>query len=342
MLNGKIFKVFVSSTYEDLRQERAAVQKALLELNCLPVGMELFPAADDEAWDFIKKQIASSDYYIVIVAGRYGSLASDGLSYTEKEFDYARSLGLPSIGFVHGNPGSIPLSKADKDPSHKPKLDAFIEKVRGRLVRFFESPDSLASVVTTSFVNLMATKPAVGFVRADSAVDYKKYVDLLERNTELEAALKQAQGKQSELALDMFSDGLQIARNEPSPGSFRVSLGDFFTALAESTLDNQEESYVKSSTMKTLVKRHSDWDIRGVSNNPIEDEVWRKIKALFYAAGVIDVSRGTRNYYDIFDKTNQTHDTQVIKVTDFGRTQLSALAAQRIKSISPKSNEMEE
>jgi len=48
MSSEKIYKVFVSSTYEDLREERAAVQKGLLQLGCLPVGMELFPAADEE------------------------------------------------------------------------------------------------------------------------------------------------------------------------------------------------------------------------------------------------------------------------------------------------------
>jgi hypothetical protein len=35
-----IYKVFVSSTYDDLREERAEVQKALLKMKCLPVGME--------------------------------------------------------------------------------------------------------------------------------------------------------------------------------------------------------------------------------------------------------------------------------------------------------------
>jgi hypothetical protein len=76
----KIFKVFLSSTYEDLREERAEVQKALLKLNCFPVGMELFPAADDETWEFIKSQIEDSDYYILLVAGRYGSVSASGRS----------------------------------------------------------------------------------------------------------------------------------------------------------------------------------------------------------------------------------------------------------------------
>jgi hypothetical protein len=47
-----IYSVFVSSTYEDLREERAAVQKALLQLHCMPIGMELFGSADEETWDF--------------------------------------------------------------------------------------------------------------------------------------------------------------------------------------------------------------------------------------------------------------------------------------------------
>jgi hypothetical protein len=37
------YQVFVSSTYEDLKEERAEVMQALLELDCIPAGMELFP-----------------------------------------------------------------------------------------------------------------------------------------------------------------------------------------------------------------------------------------------------------------------------------------------------------
>jgi hypothetical protein len=76
-----IYSVFVSSTYEDLRGERAAVQKALLQLRCMPIGMELFGSADEETWDFIKRQIEACDYYVVIVADKYGSTAVDGLSH---------------------------------------------------------------------------------------------------------------------------------------------------------------------------------------------------------------------------------------------------------------------
>jgi len=42
----KRYQIFVSSTYEDLRDERREVIQTLLELDCIPSGMELFPAAD--------------------------------------------------------------------------------------------------------------------------------------------------------------------------------------------------------------------------------------------------------------------------------------------------------
>ena len=81
----KRYQVFVSSTYADLREERQEVIQALLELDCIPAGMELFPAADDDQWTLIRKVIDDCDYYIVILAGRYGSLGPGGKSYTQIE-----------------------------------------------------------------------------------------------------------------------------------------------------------------------------------------------------------------------------------------------------------------
>lgn len=60
------YQVFVSSTYEDLKEERQHVIQALLETKCIPLGMELFPAASVEQWGLIKRVIDECDYYMVI------------------------------------------------------------------------------------------------------------------------------------------------------------------------------------------------------------------------------------------------------------------------------------
>jgi hypothetical protein len=44
----KRYQVFVSSTFSDLQEERQEIIQALLELKCIPAGMELFPAANDD------------------------------------------------------------------------------------------------------------------------------------------------------------------------------------------------------------------------------------------------------------------------------------------------------
>ena len=76
---NKKYQVFVSSTYQDLLEERQEVMQALLELECIPVGMELFPAADDDQWTLIKGLIKDCDYYVLIVGGRYGSISPAGI-----------------------------------------------------------------------------------------------------------------------------------------------------------------------------------------------------------------------------------------------------------------------
>ncbi len=63
----KRYQVFVSSTSENLVDERLEVMKALLELDCVPCGMEYFPAANEDQWTVIKDLIDKCDYYVVII-----------------------------------------------------------------------------------------------------------------------------------------------------------------------------------------------------------------------------------------------------------------------------------
>ena len=135
------YQVFVSSTYADLRSERQKVIQTLMEMDCIPAGMEIFPAADEEQWEFIKRVIDDCDYYLLIIGGRYGSTTSEGISYTEKEYDYAvESAGLPVIALLHENPDEISLEKSDIDPDLRDRLTRFRNRVsENRLVKLWKS-----------------------------------------------------------------------------------------------------------------------------------------------------------------------------------------------------------
>jgi Domain of unknown function (DUF4062) len=131
----KRYQVFVSSTFWDLEKERQEVMHALLELDCIPSGMELFPAANEDQWNLIKKVIDDCDYYVLIMAGRYGSIGLDGISYTEMEYRYALSIGKPTIAFLHRNPGMISADKTESSSEGKEKLRAFRSEVEKKLCK---------------------------------------------------------------------------------------------------------------------------------------------------------------------------------------------------------------
>jgi len=162
----KRYQVFVSSTYLDLADERAKITHTLLQLDCIPAGMELFPAADEEQLEFIKKIIDDCDYYLLIIGGRYGSVGKDGVSFTEKEYDYAVSKGIKVIALIHAEPSKIPVAKVDTDRKKKKSLEAFRKKVKsGRLVKTWSSVDELTSQVMQAVTFAIKTYPAPGWVR---------------------------------------------------------------------------------------------------------------------------------------------------------------------------------
>jgi uncharacterized protein DUF4062 len=163
----KRFQVFVSSTFLDLQEERQEVMQALLELDCIPAGMELFPASNQAQWELIKKVIDDCDYYVLIVGGRYGHMTDAGISYTEMEFDYAAAASKPILAFLHADPDQIVSGKTDRDPAAIQKLEAFRRKVKtDRLIREWRTPEELGSVVSRSLVKAMKATPAEGWVRA--------------------------------------------------------------------------------------------------------------------------------------------------------------------------------
>ena len=88
---------------------------SLLELDCMPAGMELFPAASETQCKWIQQIIDESDYYIVILAVRYGTVHPDkNISYTEMEYRYALSIGKPVLAFLHENIADLHNSKHER------------------------------------------------------------------------------------------------------------------------------------------------------------------------------------------------------------------------------------
>lgn len=164
----KRYQIFISSTFSDLKEERNKVMQTIMSLDCIPAGMELFPAMDEEQFEFIKRIIDDCDYYILMIGARYGSMDESGVSYTEKEYDYAVSKNIPVLAFLNRDISSVPMSKADLKDDLREKLDKFRKKVEtGRLVKYWENADELNAEVAISLPKIIKTYPRTGWVKAN-------------------------------------------------------------------------------------------------------------------------------------------------------------------------------
>ena len=162
----KKYQVFISSTYEDLKEERAAVTQCLLDNNCIPVGMEQFPASNMSQMEYIEKMLDDCDYYILIIGGRYGSLDDDGVGYTEKEYNYAQQKGIPVMAFVNLHPEKLPNEKCEH--ANIEKFKAFRDRVRNakKLVKGYSDIGDLKANVVTAVNTAIREYPGIGWVRA--------------------------------------------------------------------------------------------------------------------------------------------------------------------------------
>lgn len=226
----KRYQVFVSSTYVDLQVERQKVLQTLMEMDCIPAGMEMFPAADEEQWEFIKKVIDDCDYYLLIIGGRYGSKAEDGLSYTEKEFDYAVSKNIKVIALLHKEPETLPREKTEIDPDGYEKLQVFIKKVSAkRLVRYWTVSSQLPGEVSLSLNKTIKMYPATGWVRADSTAS----PELLAEINQLRKKNEQLTEQLSEASVIKTSiDPAELAGLESNVdlnGSFQINAHDIYS-----------------------------------------------------------------------------------------------------------------
>jgi hypothetical protein len=192
------YQIFLSSTYQDLRDEREQVIKAILEMGHIPVGMEMFSASDEEQWAIIKRQIVQSDYYVVLVAHRYGSTGKEGLSYTEMEYDYAVEVGIPVLGFVIAETAAWPMDRGEEDAKIQRRLATFKTKVKKRLVQFWQNKDELHGKVSIALVKATTAYPRPGWVQA-TAVNGPEVMRELTRLSSENATLRTELDKMQKL-----------------------------------------------------------------------------------------------------------------------------------------------
>lgn len=317
----KRYQVFVSSTYEDLRAERQEVMQALLELDCIPSGMELFPAADEEQWSLIRRVIDECDYYIIICAGRYGSIAPSGFSYTEMEYRYALETGKPTLAFLHKTPQNLPSAKCEQTDEGRAKLIAFRSSVSQKLCKFWEGPSELGSVVSRSVVKLIKQRPGVGWVRSNELIDGAAAAETLRLRRQIEdleaklaAARNSAPPGTEELSqgYEEYSINYHFDSFDSSMSSWEwnlyidLSWNQIFYDVGPYLIDEISEAGLRMSMNKTVQSRSRMQRSKeerllhhtNLRNFRIDDQYYQTIKIQLRALGLIAKSERTRSVKD--------------------------------------------
>ena len=341
----KRYQVFVSSTFEDLQDERKEVMQALLELDCIPAGMELFPAANEDQWSLIKRVIDDCDYYILIIGGRYGSTNEEGKSYTQMEYEYAVSKGKPVIAFLHKNPGNILAGKSEQDPEKKTKLEEFKELAKKKLVKYWEGADNLGSVVSRSMIRLIKDYPAEGWVKANSAIDensVSEIIKLQKENFELKKQIeklsteapkgteKLAQGEDKDLVSFSFTgrgpSEYGIMKDYDCKATCYYSWNELFSSIAPCMIDECSEGNLKNA-LNTYIEKHYDWKAKkefskfvSTSMYAVDHESFNAIKVQLRALGLMTL--GTK-------KRSATDRLTYWKLTPYGDNVMNQLMAIR-------------
>lgn len=170
------YQIFVSSTFKDLEKERMLLIQTILRKGYYPAGMEWFPGIDEEQFEYIKQIIDDSDYYVILLGGLYGTISPDGISYTEKEFDYAVKKGKKIISMVQENPINTEIND-----ERKIKFATFHKKViDNRLVSFWNNQAELTSKFAASLEDTITKFPMQGWIRCNSDIceERLEFVDI--------------------------------------------------------------------------------------------------------------------------------------------------------------------
>lgn len=149
----------------------------------IPVGMEMFSAANEDQWRVIQRQIDDCDYYAVVLAHRYGSMDKD-ISFTEKEYDYACKKNIPVLGFVIDDSAKWSTKFIDTDDATKQKLAFFKEKVKTKLVSFWKNSEDIYGKFAVSLGKAISTYEMPGYVRASEIADFEVYNEITRLSNE--------------------------------------------------------------------------------------------------------------------------------------------------------------
>jgi formylglycine-generating enzyme required for sulfatase activity len=202
--------VYVSSTFIDLQEHRAALKSALEKARYDVECMEKYTAFDERPLDRCLADVAATDVYVLLIAHRYGYRPGEdnplGRSITHMEYEEASRHHKPRLVFTvdRDHPWSPRWIDRNADADDLAGFRAEVEKNHG--VNRFSTPDQLASLVLQALQaqRLLSVEPSEPVARSYTPAELQSWVE--RHQSRLAAAflgLPSVQARQVHVPLDV-------------------------------------------------------------------------------------------------------------------------------------------
>ena len=142
-------KIFVSSVYRELHDERQALLEEIRKLQDLFVGMEFFGSDPSRPADYSVRVAREADLYVGLFGGDYGSVdEATGVSFTELEYVAAVGKHVPCLIYFKADAAGA----ATPDP----RLATLKDRLRrGHIVYEFRDRSDLKLQFLIDFIKLL-------------------------------------------------------------------------------------------------------------------------------------------------------------------------------------------
>ncbi len=148
-------RIYISSTYQDLRDHREKVYHALRQLSHDVVAMEDYVATDSRPLDQCLRDVASCEIYVGIFAWRQGFIPpGEKVGITELEYREARKKSKTCLIFLLHDEADWKKSWIDRDTSAIDKLRDELKLAHG--ISHFSTVEELASLTVTAVTKAIA------------------------------------------------------------------------------------------------------------------------------------------------------------------------------------------
>ena len=266
-------KIFISSTYEDLKEAREEAIKYIDRIGH-SVAMEKFFASSHQSKDVCLGKLQECDAVILILGFKYGSVdKTEGISFTEIEYNTAKTLGLPVFVFLRQGPDGT-WRPNEFDSERKSKLLSLKSRLDSERFRVpFTNTQELSTEIVGAIHNYEREHGLIG-VKLPAFTNYEEFFRPFSDKAKLFNHLYSLVGREDILkAFDMFVEsdkrvGILYGRGGIGKSKLIFEFG------------------------KEFEKKHPEWQIRFLKEGiTLTDEAVKQLPAQKCAIIVDDAHR---------------------------------------------------